>query len=82
MSLFEPEAIDFDDDDRPIYVQIAAQPRQAINEGLLAPGDAIPSEAVMVKAYEVARGTVRQARSLLEQEKLIKKRRGKPPVVA
>jgi DNA-binding GntR family transcriptional regulator len=60
MSLFKPEAIDFDNDDRLIYVQTAAQLRQAINEGRLASGDAIPSEEVMVQEYGVARGTVRQ----------------------
>jgi DNA-binding GntR family transcriptional regulator len=62
--------------ERPVYRQIADQIRGLIRDGSLAPGSPIPSELEMMKVYGCARGTIRQARNVLELEGLIKTRRG------
>jgi DNA-binding GntR family transcriptional regulator len=64
-------------DGRPYYRQIAEQFRNLIREGQLAPGDRVPSEFEMVKFYQCSRGTVRQARFLLELEGWIETSRGR-----
>lgn len=74
--------IDFGDDERPVYRQIAEQIRELIREGHLVPGDRIPSEVEMVNVYRCARGTVRQARALLEMEGWIQTRHGSGSFVA
>lgn len=48
-------------DDRPPFRQIADQLRTAIDRGDLGPGDRLPSEAELMRHYDVARMTVRQA---------------------
>lgn len=48
------------------YRRIAAELRERITSGDLAPGDALPSEAALVRQYAVSRGTARQALSELE----------------
>lgn len=48
-------------DDRPPYRQIADHLRAAIDRGELQPGDRLPSEAVLMAHYHVARMTARQA---------------------
>jgi GntR family transcriptional regulator len=57
--------------DRPAYLQIADQLRQAIAEGQLAPGAKLPSERALMGTYGAARGTVRQAIATLRAEGLI-----------
>src|SRR5688500_19076334 len=48
-------------DDRPPYRQIADHLRAAIDRGELTPGDRLPSEAELMRHYDVARMTARQA---------------------
>lgn len=48
------------------YRRIAAELRERITTGALSPGDALPSEAALVREYDVSRGTARQALSELE----------------
>jgi DNA-binding FadR family transcriptional regulator len=55
---------------------IAAQIRKQIVMGELAEGDALPSEAEMVKRLGVSRPTLRQAFRILETEHLIAVQRG------
>ena len=55
-------------DDRPPYKQIADQLRVAIDRGELAPGDQLPSEAALMRHYDVARMTARQAIQELRSE--------------
>jgi GntR family transcriptional repressor for pyruvate dehydrogenase complex len=55
---------------------IAAQIRKQIVMGELAEGDALPSEAEMVKQLGVSRPTLRQAFRILETEHLIAVQRG------
>ena len=61
----------------PRYRQIAAVLRGAMADGRLPAGSALPSEADLVAAHGVARGTVRQALALLESEGLITTHPGK-----
>jgi len=57
--------------DRPAYKQIADHLRDQIAQGELAPGQALPSERVLMDTYGAARGTVRQAINVLKGEGLI-----------
>jgi DNA-binding GntR family transcriptional regulator len=69
--------IDFDKDERAVYRQIADQIRELIRVGHFKPGKPIPPEVEMMKVYGCARGTVRQARALLEREGWIETKHGK-----
>ncbi|MCU1529430.1 MAG: GntR family transcriptional regulator [Frondihabitans sp.] len=55
-------------DDRAPYRQIADQLRTAIDRGDLAAGDKLPSEAELMRHYDVARMTARQAIQELRAE--------------
>lgn len=57
--------------DRPLFRQIADALRDDISSGALAEGARLPSEAQLMATYGAARGTVRQAISLLSTEGLI-----------
>ncbi len=61
----------------PLYVQLADLLRQHIEEGVLEPGVAIPSEPNLVKQYNVSRTTVRQALNMLASQNFIVKVQGK-----
>lgn len=58
------------------YQQIAAELRLAVDRGEYPVGSALPSEGELVTRYGVARGTVRQAIALLEQEGVVATRQG------
>jgi len=62
--------------DRAVYKQIADLLRAAIMSGELAPGAQLPSEQELVDEHGVARGTVRQAITLLRGEGLVDVVRG------
>lgn len=49
------------------YRQIAAQLREAVDEGRLKPGDRLPSEADLIRHYGVSRMTIRHALDHLAQ---------------
>ncbi len=55
---------------------VYAQLRDRITRGLLAPGEALPSERVLVEELGVNRGAVREALRRLEQARLITVRHG------
>ena len=57
--------------DRPVYRQIAGVLRDAIERGELAPGDRLPSESELMRRFNVAQGTVRNALGLLRGEGLV-----------
>jgi DNA-binding GntR family transcriptional regulator len=59
------------------YRRIAADLRGRIEHGELTAGDALPSEAAIVKEYDVARGTARAALISLENEGLVDSIHGK-----
>jgi DNA-binding GntR family transcriptional regulator len=64
------------DDSRPPYLQIAADLRDAIQRGELAPGARLPSTSELALQYGVARGTVRAALRPLHEEGLLVARQG------
>lgn len=59
------------------YQRIADDLRSRIENDELTVGDALPSEAAIVKEYGVARGTAREALAALEAEELIEARHGR-----
>ena len=61
----------------PAYRRIAADLQRAITAGELAPGDLVPSEAMLTREYEVSRSTARQALSLLASLGLVRTVHGK-----
>jgi len=63
------------------HLSIAAELRDQIQSGALAPGSAVASEADLSARFSVSRGTVRQALAALRAEGLISGGRGRRPVV-
>ncbi len=61
----------------PLYYQIETILRRKILSGEFEPGSYLPSESALRKEFDVSRITVRQALSLLEQDGLIIRQRGK-----
>lgn len=55
---------------RPVYQQVAEQLREAILDGRLAPGAALPSERELCEAFQVSRTTVREALRALQAQGL------------
>ncbi len=66
----------------PLYVQLSKVVKRNINEGNLKPGEPIPSEATMMKSYQVSRNTVRNALLRLEYDGLLIKAHGRGTFVA
>ena len=60
----------------PKYQQIADELRHQLREGVLRPGDRLPSLAEMQASHQASRPTVESAHALLEKENLIVKRHG------
>jgi GntR family transcriptional regulator len=68
-------------DQPPLHRQLADTLRDRIRRGELQPGAPVPSEAELVLAFGISRGTVRQALAQLRSEGLIVGGRGRSPVV-
>lgn len=66
----------------PLYYQIETILRRKIQTGEFSPGGPLPSEDALKDEYEVSRITVRQALSLLEQDGLIVRQRGRGTFVS
>ena len=71
----------------PLYLQIAEILRQDLDRGVWLEGDFLPTVSELSAKYSVAKITVRQAVKILDEEGLLKARRGhgtsvlpKPPV--
>lgn len=64
-----------------IYQQIAADLRSAITSGQHPPGTALPTIADLMRRYDVARGTVREALRVLAVEGLVTTVRGSGTIV-
>ena len=60
----------------PVYYQIKNKIQEWIVTKEYSPGDRLPSENELAKIFEVSRLTVRQAIALLDQEKLVFRKRG------
>lgn len=63
--------------DRPAYKQIADAIRDAVARGELAPGAKVPSESELIRSFNVAQGTVRNALNQLRAEGLVRAEHGK-----
>lgn len=61
----------------PLHLQLADILRQKMKDGAIQPGDKLMSETEMVKHYDVARLTVREALNHLVNEGLIEKQHGR-----
>lgn len=61
---------------KPKYIVLMEKLRTAIENGVYAVGDKLPTENELAKAMNVSRQTVRQALSLLENTELIERRQG------
>ena len=57
----------------PLYYQIVSDIKAKIEEGILAPGDKLPTENSLSKNYEVSRVTVRNALNALVETKLVER---------
>ena len=55
----------------PMYIQLANLISDAIYQGEYRPGDKLPSENMLCRAYSVSRITVRQALNFLIQQGLV-----------
>ncbi len=60
----------------PLYHQLAEHLIAQIHRGALSPGDRLPSEPEMSRAYGIGRPTVRQATEVLVRRGLAERRRG------
>jgi GntR family transcriptional regulator len=58
------------------YLQLYTMLSQALTDGRIAAGSALPSEPELVREYQVSRTTVRRALARLENENRIVRRRG------
>lgn len=61
----------------PLYAQLEFALRTQINQGVLQPGDLLPSEAELGEQYGVSRITVRAALQHLEQDGLLERQAGR-----
>lgn len=68
-------------DAKPLYLQLESIIRNDIENGVYSQGDLLPSESQYMEIYNVSRVTVRQAFAILEQNKFIKRYRGKGTIV-
>ena len=68
--------------ERGTYLLIASELARRITEGEIRPGEMLPSEAALSKAFSVARGTARAALAVLESKGLARVVAGQGRVVA
>lgn len=66
----------------PMYQQLAARIREAIDDGRLAPGETVPSEKKLMAATGMSREMVRDAVRDLAEQGLVVKRQGAATLVA
>ncbi|MBU6267774.1 MAG: GntR family transcriptional regulator [Sphingomonadales bacterium] len=66
----------------PLYAQVAATLRTAIERGIYAPGTRIPTEDDLCRRFQVSRHTIRDALRQLRNDGLIASRPGSRPTVA
>ena len=65
-----------------VYLQIAEDLRARIQDGRLAPGESVPTEAELAEEWQTSRGPVRNALAALRAEGLVETGRGRPARVA
>jgi DNA-binding GntR family transcriptional regulator len=65
------------DSDCPVYAQLADILRRQISAGAFRPGDQLPSEAMLVRTYQVSPMTVRRAINLLADQDIVSTAQGR-----
>src|SRR5512135_188497 len=63
--------------DRPLYEEVRARLIEGISTGAWRPGEAIPSEGELARAFGVAVGTIRKAVDTLVADQALVRRQGK-----
>lgn len=66
----------------PLYMQLVNAIKAAITEGRLGPGDALPSERVLVEMLSIARGTARKALQQLLEDGVLVRNQGSGTFIA
>jgi GntR family transcriptional regulator len=66
----------------PIYLQLMQQVRRMVASGQLTPGTELPSVREIATEYTVNPTTISKAYSMLENEGLLQRNRGKPMTIA
>jgi GntR family transcriptional regulator len=66
----------------PIYLQLIQQVRRMVASGQLTPGTELPSVRDVATQYTVNPTTISKAYSLLENEGLLQRNRGKPMTIS
>ncbi len=66
----------------PLYHQVETSLRGMVQSGLIAPGDTLPPELELSRAYGVSRHTMRMALSRLVDENLIARKAGRGTIVS
>src|ERR1700683_38519 len=66
----------------PIYMQLIQQVRRMVASGQLTPGTELPSVRDVATEYTVNPTTISKAYSLLENEGLLQRNRGKPMTIS
>lgn len=69
------------DNQIPSYVPIYNQLYADIVGGLYPPGSYLPGEAVLAETYGVSRNTLRQALTILSEDRMIQKKQGKGTLI-
>lgn len=77
----EPLSINPHDGDTPSYRQLADQLREAIQSGVLAPGDMLPSQNRIHQETGLAKGTIQRGIKVLVDEGLAYTVRGRATYV-
>src|SRR5438445_13471975 len=72
-----PAAPAADLSERPLYEQVRARLIEGISRGEWPPGECIPSEGELARAFDVAIGTIRKAVDSLVAERALLRRQGK-----
>lgn len=65
-----------------MYIRLADSIAAEIANGILAPGQILPSEPYLMQTHDISRGTVRAAMRELRERGLIKTNAGKGSFVA
>lgn len=66
----------------PLYYQLKELVKSQIQQGILGPGDSVPSERELIEMYEISRPTVRQAINELVIEGLLIREKGRGTFVS
>ena len=61
---------------RKLYLEIVTQVKQLIEQGILKPGDKLPSEHELTKQFNASRASIREAIAALELSGIVEGRRG------